>query len=72
MTDCPAQVMPDSLEILRLPSGDEVHIPKARPALRQWTGEFEGDTCGNKPLADMDGELMFAELATLRLFHKDG
>lgn len=72
MTDYPAQLTPDSLEILRFSSGEEVHIPKARPAFGQWTGEFEGDTYGNKPLVDMDGEPMFAELAILRLFQKDG
>lgn len=72
MTDYPAQLVPDSLEVLLLPSGDEVHIPKARPAFRQWTGEFEKDTYGNKPLVDMDGEPLFAELAILRLFQKGG
>lgn len=71
MTQYPKQLAPDSLETLRLPSGDEVHIPKARPSFRQWTGEFEGDTYGNKPLANVDGEPMFAELAILKLFQKD-
>ncbi len=72
MTDYPKPLIPDSLETLILLSGDEIHIPKARPIFTQWTGEYGGDTYGNKPLVDMDGEPMFAELAILRLFQKDG
>jgi hypothetical protein len=72
MTGYPEPLGPDSLEVLLLPSGDEVHIPKARPAFKAWSGEFDGDTYGNKPLVDVDGEPMFAELAILKLFQKDG
>ena len=68
MTEYPALLVPDSLEILSIPSVDEVHLLKARPAFKQWTGKFEGGTYGNKPLVEMDGEPMFAESAILRMF----
>ena len=72
MSDYPESLIPDSLETLLLPSGNEVYLPRARPTFKQWTGEFKGDTYGNKPLVDMDGEPMFAELAILRHLQKDG
>jgi hypothetical protein len=64
----PEKLMPESVEDLHLPSGLNVQIPKAQPVFRLWNGEFEGDTYGNKPLLDVDGTPMFAELAILRLF----
>src|SRR5215203_4900849 len=72
MTSYPEQLMPVKEENLRLPSGIAVQIPKAAPLFRLWSGEFTGDTYGNKPLLDVDGTPMFAELAILRLFQKDG
>ncbi len=72
MPTYPERLMPESVENLYLPSGVHVQIPKAAPAFRLWSGEFTGDTYGNKPLLDVDGTPMFAELAILRLFHKDG
>ena len=68
----PEQLMPETVEDLHLPSGLNVQIPKAQPVFRLWSGEFTGDTYGNKPLIDVDGTPMFAELAILRLFQKDG
>ncbi len=68
----PEQLMPETEENLHLPSGIDVQIPKAAPVFRLWSGEFTGDTYRNKPLLDVDGTPMFAELAILRLFQKDG
>jgi hypothetical protein len=68
----PEQLMPQTVEELRLPSGMSVRIPKAQPVFRLWGGEFTGDTYGNKPLIDVDGTPMFAELAILGLFQMDG
>jgi hypothetical protein len=65
-------LIPEATENLYLPSGTLVGIPKAQPRFRKWQGEFAGDTYGHKPLFDLDGEPMFAELAILRLFQKDG
>jgi hypothetical protein len=72
MTLYPEQLMPEMVENLHLPSGLEVQIPKAAPVFRPWSGEFTGETYGNKPLLDVDGTPMFAELAILRLFQEDG
>lgn len=68
----PNGLEPDSHEIMPLPSGGKIHIPKSRPTFKRWTGRFEGDTYGNKPILDVDGEPMFAELAILRIFQRDG
>jgi hypothetical protein len=71
MTLYPERLMPETVENLHLPSGLDVQIPKTAPVFRPWSGEFTGDTYGSKPLLDIDGTPMFAELAILRLFQKD-
>ncbi len=68
----PEELVPDSHETLLLPSAGEVRVPKTGPIFKRWTGEFTGDAYGNKPILDVDGEPMFAELAILRHFQKDG
>ena len=68
----PELLSPVTTETLYLPSGTLVRLPKAEPRFLAWQGEFTGDTYGNKPLLDIDGEPMFAELSILRLFQKDG
>jgi hypothetical protein len=50
MIDYPDPLVPDALEAMVLASGDEVQVPKVRLAFKRWTGKFEGDTYGNKPL----------------------
>jgi hypothetical protein len=72
MATYPEQLMPETVDDLRLPSGPSVQIPKTQPVFRLWGGEFTGDTWGNKTLIDVDGTPMFAELAILKLFQKDG
>ena len=72
MAAYPELLIPEATENLYLPSGALVRIPKAQPRFREWQGEFMGDTYGHKPLLDVDGEPMFAELVILRLFQKDG
>ena len=72
MMDCTEPFIPDSLEVLLLSSGDEVHVPRARPTFKPWTGKVTEDTYENKPLVDTDDEPMFAELAILRYPQKDG
>lgn len=69
----PRALFSDSHECLHLPSGREVDVPKTRPTFKRWwVGEFAGDTYGNKPIVDVDGEALFAELAILRTYQKDG
>lgn len=71
-TTYPADLHPNATEELLLPSGAPADVPVTRPLFRRWQGEFVGDTYGGKPLVDLDGEPMFAELAVLKLFQKDG
>lgn len=71
-TTYPADLCPNATEDLLLPSGAPTKVPVTRPFFRRWRGEFMGDTYGGKPLVDLDGEPMFAELAVLKLFQKDG
>jgi hypothetical protein len=61
-----------SLESLTLPSGREVKLPKATPLFHAWRGAMPRDTYGRKPLLDLNGEMVFAELAILRLFELTG
>ena len=72
MATYPERLIPGTIENLYLPSGLRAQIPKASPIFRLWSGEFTGDTYGNKPLIDVDGTAMFAELAILKLFQNDG
>ncbi len=71
MSTYPEQLVPETLENLHLPSGTYARIPKAEPFFRPWRGEFAGDTYNNKPLLQVDGKPMFAELAILNLFLKE-
>ncbi len=72
MATYPEQLVPEVLEELYLPSGLRVRVPKAEPLFRSWREEFAEDTYNNKPLFDVDGKPMFAELAILNLFLKEG
>jgi hypothetical protein len=67
----PDRLMPETVDYLHPPSGLNVQVPKAQPVFRLCSGEYTGDTYGNKPLIDINGTPMFAELAVLRLFQKD-
>lgn len=68
----PKNLEPNSIEIIRLLSGEEIQIPKATPCFEKWFGETFGDTYGNKTILDYNGEPVFAELAILRIFQDDG
>jgi hypothetical protein len=68
----PGPLTPTSWETLWLPSGREVHIPKATPSFRRFEGEFAGSDWGNKPILDFEGVPLFAELVVWRLFEREG
>jgi hypothetical protein len=68
----PRLLIPKTIENLSLPSGALMRIPKAEPVFRKWQSEFTGNTYGNKPLLNVEGEAMFAELVILRLFQENG
>lgn len=72
MSTYPEQLVPETVENLHLPSGAHARVPKAEAFFRPWRGEFAGDTYNNKPLLEVDGKPMFAELAILSLFLKEG
>ena len=68
----PRVLFPDSQESVHLPSGREIEVPETRPTFKLWADEFTGDTYGNKLILNVDGEPLFAELAILRAYQKDG
>jgi hypothetical protein len=53
-----------------LPNGREVEL--IRLELRRWGGEFSGSTWGGKPLINVGGKPMFAEIAVLQLMRSQG
>ena len=59
-------------EEFRLSSGNIVLLSKATPTFRRWRSNLPPDTYGNKPIVDINGEPLFAELAILRLFQSEG
>ena len=68
----PKSLIPTSKEIIRLNSGEEIEIPTAKVGFEKWIGERIEDTYGGKVILNYDGEPVFAELAILRAFQKDG
>lgn len=61
-----------SFEEISLPSGQKIQIPKCNLVFEEWKGEPIKDTYNNKAVVDFDGEPLFAELAILRMFQKEG
>lgn len=59
-------------EVISLPSGKDVEIPKARPVFDRWTGEPISDTYGNKAVLSVNNQPAFAELVILRTLMNDG
>ncbi|HEX8399953.1 MAG TPA: hypothetical protein VF644_21160 [Pyrinomonadaceae bacterium] len=68
----PKNLEPNSFETIRLFSGEEIQIPKATPCFEKWSCETLADTYGNKTILNFNGEAVFAELAILRIFQKEG
>lgn len=67
----PLQEFPISTEHILIGSTD-VLIPKIAPRFRKWMGETVKNTFGNKALVDVNGQPLFAELAILELFTRNG
>ena len=72
MNHYPDLLQPDLSEVILLPSGNKVKVPKATPTFAGWTGTPIEDTYGGKPVLDFAGEPVFAELAILRAFQNSG
>ncbi|MDP2337534.1 MAG: hypothetical protein Q8N05_14035 [Bacteroidota bacterium] len=52
--------------------GKTVNIPKCLITFDKWIGEPVKETFGGKPIVKLDNKPMFAELAIMTLFRKDG
>jgi hypothetical protein len=68
----PAELQPTVQEQILLHSGNCVLLPKTTPQFRTWKGAAIPDTYGGKPVLDLRGEPLFAELVILRLFESAG
>lgn len=68
----PEILTPNNKEIILLPSGRQIEIPKTTPFFSLWTGEPIKDRYGNKPLLNFNGQPVFAELAILGVLQNDG
>jgi hypothetical protein len=68
----PNLLKPQNTEEIVLISGRIIQIPKSNPTFSKWSGVQPEDTYGNKTVLDFEGEPVFAELAILRIFQKDG
>jgi len=72
MNHYPDLLRPDSSEVILLPSGNKMEVPKATPTFDGWAGKPVEDTYRGKPVLDFAGEPVFAELAILRAFQNSG
>jgi hypothetical protein len=69
----PEILTPLSIEPIELlPSGREVMVPKATPRFRPWPPDAMPEDRYGKCVLDLDGEMVFAELAILRIFQRAG
>lgn len=68
----PLQLKPHYVEPIKLSTGQVVSLPKAKPHFKSWRGPVAFDRYGNKPVLDLNGEPLFAELVILRLFEEAG
>lgn len=60
------------VEEVTLSSGKKISIIKYKQYFSVWEGEPIANTYGNKAVVEFDGEAMFAELAVLKTFQKNG
>jgi len=72
LPDLPDLLKPSSEQAIALPSGYEVRVPKATPVFHQWRGARPDDDYGNKAILEFNREMLFAELAILRIFEQAG
>jgi hypothetical protein len=68
----PPELNPTNYEVIVLPSGKKIEIPKTHPTFNPWLGKLPIDNYGGKPVLEFDGRTAFAELIILNLFLKNG
>ncbi len=66
------QLLSTTSEILTLPSGTTVEVPKCVVSFEAWNGEAVNDTYGNKQVLNLNGEPLFAELVVRAIFMQNG
>jgi hypothetical protein len=72
MTGLPQSLAPTSEEVISLPSGLLVHVPKATARFTAWQHDVPFDRYGQKAVLDFHSKPLFAELVILRLFEEAG
>jgi hypothetical protein len=68
----PPELNPTQYEVIVLPSGNKIEIPKTHPTFNPRLGNFPVDNYGRKPVLDFNGKKDFAELIILKLFLNKG
>lgn len=72
MKECyPSLLRPTTIESMQL-GAETLLVPKVELWLRQWKGAPIADNFGGKPLIDLAGRPVFAELAVYELFRLSG
>ncbi len=71
MKSYPGSLKPNASERIKLKSRI-VELPKTVVKFGRWLGKRPKESYGNKPLLDLRGECVFAELAILREFQAAG
>ncbi|HPU94775.1 MAG TPA: hypothetical protein PK398_01210 [Candidatus Gracilibacteria bacterium] len=67
----PSLLTPNDTEFLRVDE-QQIILPKCQINFNKWKGVTIAHTFGGKPLIDVEGIPMFAEMAILKLFEKSG
>jgi hypothetical protein len=68
----PGLLTPTTTELVRPLSGGEVDLPKATPRFPEWKGDFPWSNYGGKPILDLHGEPLYAEIVIPRLLEAEG
>lgn len=71
-SDISARLLSSTLSETFVLKDREIQIPKCKTSFNLWQGNPITNTFGGKPLIDVNGKPMFAELAIMHLFLEDG
>lgn len=67
----PKFLQPSDVELFNV-NGKTIEIPKCIVTFEKWTGQPVTDTFAGKPIVSVDNKPMFAELAIMKDFIKEG
>lgn len=68
----PNLLQPNNKEAIVFSTNKVVEIPTVNLSFKKWSGIQPDDTYNNKAVIDFNGEPVFAELASLRIFQNEG